>query len=244
MASHLPATATFASGTGTELTTASLYLVEYERGDRVGQLLAYLSLLPMHIVFAMACFVVIRRELHTMTFFSGLLGNEAFNYVLKQIIKEPRPLRAGQHVLVKYGMPSSHSQFMGFFASYALCYLFLVARPERREDCIMRLIYAVIVVVAAVFVCYSRIYLFYHTIQQVCVGVSLGTVVGLAWHVVTERALRPLLFAALERHPLAEMFMVRDSDPIGIPMRIEYEAVMRIKSKQRQNSGGNDGKRK
>lgn len=60
-------------------------------GDKAGKVLAYISLLPMHIVFALCCVLLVRRELHLMTFIVGQLLNEVLNNFLKHTIKEPRP---------------------------------------------------------------------------------------------------------------------------------------------------------
>ena len=68
--------------------------------------------------------------------------NEGCNFLLKHIIKEPRPNSSkldtkiithypispaasyDGDLFVKYGMPSSHAQFMAFFATYFTVFLF------------------------------------------------------------------------------------------------------------------------
>ena len=88
----------------------------------------------------------------------GVVLNEGFNFVLKHVIKEPRPVSGEQltkkiyiikpstppppplntpslhlflsadvythSLFVEYGMPSSHAQFMAFFATYFTLFLF------------------------------------------------------------------------------------------------------------------------
>lgn len=59
-----------------------------------------------------------------ITFFLGTLVSEALNYILKQIICEARPLRRDE-IFVEYGMPSSHAQFVWFFATYVIYFVFI-----------------------------------------------------------------------------------------------------------------------
>ena len=47
--------------------------------------------------------------------FAGQMGCEALNWVLKRFIREDRP---AQMLGKGYGMPSSHAQFVAFFAVY------------------------------------------------------------------------------------------------------------------------------
>ena len=50
--------------------------------------------------------------------------SESINFVLKHIIKQSRPM-ARQITYNEYGMPSSHCQFMWFFASYMALFLWV-----------------------------------------------------------------------------------------------------------------------
>lgn len=61
-----------------------------------------------------------------IAFFVGVLLNEICNTVLKHLLQEPRPLARNTNLLYsEYGMPSAHSQFMWFFASYMLYFTFI-----------------------------------------------------------------------------------------------------------------------
>lgn len=60
--------------------------------------------------------------------FAGQLACEAVNFILKRIIKEERPARIHKTGGKGYGMPSSHAQFV-FFWAVALG-LFLLARHK------------------------------------------------------------------------------------------------------------------
>ncbi|KAH0615435.1 hypothetical protein JD844_004649 [Phrynosoma platyrhinos] len=104
----------------------SLTLFSPISGDFTGYLLAYVSLGPIFIIVGFITLIVFKRELHTISFLLGLLFNEGVNWLIKNIIQEPRPC-AEIHPSVhsKYAMPSSHSQFMWFFAIYSFLFLYL-----------------------------------------------------------------------------------------------------------------------
>ena len=75
----------------------------------MGYCLAWASLAPIFLLVSFATLIVFRRDLHTvrvantswpvltfslflqMIFFLGILMNEGCNFVLKHIIREPRP---------------------------------------------------------------------------------------------------------------------------------------------------------
>jgi dolichyldiphosphatase len=68
--------------------------------------------------------------------FAGQLGCEAVNFALKRWIKEERPRRVHLMAGKGYGMPSSHAQFV-FFWAVALG-LFLVVRHRARGGHVRR----------------------------------------------------------------------------------------------------------
>jgi dolichyldiphosphatase len=67
------------------------------------------------------------REAEVVLLFVGQMACEAANFLLKRIIREERPARIALHGK-GYGMPSSHAQFVSFWA-VALA-LFLLARHQ------------------------------------------------------------------------------------------------------------------
>lgn len=86
--------------------------------------MAWISLAPLGIGAGFVALILFRRDLHTITFFLGTLLNEIFNMILKYWIKQPRPVFRTE-MYSEYGMPSSHSQFMCFFASYVLLFVLI-----------------------------------------------------------------------------------------------------------------------
>lgn len=189
--------------------------------------------------------------------FAGQLACEAANFVLKRLIKEERPSRI--HRTGKgYGMPSSHAQFVAFWA--VAMALFLLARhtpswtdhgygprstaatsngqgnrqagtrtaASRRasswgQEWVMvesyahrpwsyaeRAAAAVFVLGVAALVAWSRVYLGYHTVNQVLVGCLAGAVCAVAWYAATAAARGYGLLAWALESPVARGLRVRD----------------------------------
>jgi dolichyldiphosphatase len=159
--------------------------VRFQEGDIVGQSLALISVVPIFIMAQYVALIAFRRDWQTICFFAGQLLNECLNLCLKVSIRAPRP--AGCE-LSSYGMPSSHSQFMTFLATSIALYLL------RRTRCPL---WEKLVIISgagslAAAVSLSRVYLRYHTSDQVAAGAILGVVAGAAWFVVYQQALEPL----------------------------------------------------
>ncbi|ERL83645.1 hypothetical protein D910_00789, partial [Dendroctonus ponderosae] len=179
----------------------SLTLVEYPEeanscflGDIIGKLFALISLAPFGIAAGFVALILFRRDLHTVTFFLGTICSEALNYILKHLICEKRPLHR-EDVHVEYGMPSSHAQFVSFFASYIMYFVF-IRLHHMNNNTIIENISKILIIVSsmtvAVLVCISRIYLHYHTVSQVLWGVIVGFLFATAWFALTSLVLTPL----------------------------------------------------
>lgn len=192
--------------------------------------------------------------------FAGQLACEAANFVLKRLIKEERPSRI--HRTGKgYGMPSSHAQFVAFWA--VAMALFLLVRhtpswtdhgygprsaavdgqgggggarggqgnnrsaPRRTsswgQDWVMVESYAhrpwtyaeraaasAFVLGVAALVAWSRVYLGYHTVNQVLVGCLAGAACAVAWYAATAAARSTGLLAWALESPFARGLRVRD----------------------------------
>uniref|UniRef100_G1TQK4 Dolichyldiphosphatase n=1 Tax=Oryctolagus cuniculus TaxID=9986 RepID=G1TQK4_RABIT len=165
-------------------------------GDLSGHLLAYLSLSPIFVIIGFVTLIIFKRELHTISFLGGLALNEGVNWLIKHVIQEPRPC-GGPHAAVgtKYGMPSSHSQFMWFFSVYSFLFLYLrmhQTNNARFLDLLWRHLLSLGLLTAAFLVSYSRVYLLYHTWSQVLYGGVAGSLMAVAWFVFTQEVLTPL----------------------------------------------------
>lgn len=149
--------------------------------------------------------------------FAGQMGCEALNWILKRLIKEERPRRTSSNAVDDskstgdrltsrhayslssglhgkgYGMPSSHAQFVTFFAVSVTLFLMVRHNPHTANTStthiptsfLERLALSGLVTAGAVAVAQSRIYLNYHTPKQVYVGVAAGAACALAWFVFT-----------------------------------------------------------
>ncbi|KAH9493240.1 Dolichyldiphosphatase 1 [Bulinus truncatus] len=215
----------------------SLTHVEYPKGDLLGFVLAWFSLLPFILIVSFITMILLRRDLHTAAFFAGLLINEVINIIIKHIFQEPRPVRGRQNLYTEYGMPSSHTQFMWFFSSYFALFLLLrLYKNHSLIDDMWKYVCAGVGVLCAIIVSWSRIYLGYHTMSQVLVGSFLGIVLGTLWFINVHILLTPL-FPLLASSLIGEFFMLRDSTLIPHVLWFEYTCSRNeARSRQRKMS--------
>ncbi|KAG6356951.1 hypothetical protein INS49_014826 [Diaporthe citri] len=245
----------------TPLASLSLTHVYYDPEDNISYLCAWLALVPQALCIVYVTLIWSTREAEVALMFAGQLACEAANFVLKRLIKEERPSRI--HRTGKgYGMPSSHAQFVAFWA--VAMALFLLARhtpswtdhgygprsasvdgqgggarggsgngnrdtrSARRtsswgQDWVMvesyahrpwsyaeRAAAAVFVLGVAALVAWSRVYLGYHTVNQVLVGFLAGAVCAVAWYAATAAARGYGLLAWALESPVARGLRVRD----------------------------------
>ncbi len=120
--------------------------------------------------------------------FAGQLGCEALNFLLKRVLKQDRPpIMQGKG----YGMPSSHAQFVAFFGlsmTFFLLFRHVPKTPSALYSPLslwMRVGLSGLVLIGAGLVAWSRIYLNYHTLKQVLVGYSAGTMFAILWFLLT-----------------------------------------------------------
>uniref|UniRef100_A0A8C7YHB1 Dolichyldiphosphatase n=1 Tax=Oryzias sinensis TaxID=183150 RepID=A0A8C7YHB1_9TELE len=214
--------------------------VEFPEGDLTGRLLAYISLLPIAILVGFVTLIVFKRELHTISFFGGILLNEGLNWLLKHILREPRPC-AGAHTTLhtEYGMPSSHSQLIWFFVVYFFLFLYLRMHQTNNARCVdllWRHILSIFLLAVAFSVSYSRVYLLYHTWSQVFYGGVAGSTMAIIWFFFTQEMLTPL-FPRIAAWPVSEYFLVRDTSLIPNILWFEY-TVTRSEARNRQRKLG------
>ena len=140
-----------------------------------------------------------------------------------------------------YGMPSSHAQFVAFFAVSLALFLLTRHQPRPSESYEAlswhrRVLLSMAVIIGAATVAASRVYLRYHTPKQVLVGVSAGLIFAVLWfHFTSLARRRGWLNAALE-HPLLRAFRVRDllveEDPMEAGWaRWEQKRVTRLQGR-------------
>ncbi|KAH8161757.1 hypothetical protein CIB48_g6490 [Xylaria polymorpha] len=198
------------------LTSFSLTHIHYDPTDPISYLCAWLALVPQGLCVMYVTLIWSTREMEIVLLGAGQFACEVLNFALKRLIKEERPPRMNGN---GYGMPSSHAQFVTFFAvSMALFLLFRHQPPgleQRRRDhtpmtMLERAFWSAVGLVGAFTVAWSRVYLNYHTEKQVLVGCTAGSVIAVTWFAVTSILRRIGLVAWAMEIPIAKWLRVRD----------------------------------
>ncbi|KAI9008504.1 hypothetical protein DFJ74DRAFT_687699 [Hyaloraphidium curvatum] len=192
--------------------------VLHDPNDPLGVLFALSALVPIFVIVGYATAIVARREIALCTALVGQLANEAANAVLKRIFAESRP---NPNVGTGHGMPSSHSQFMAFLATYFTLYCLDrldYDRPWIWKPLLIAGLYAVAIAVAG-----GRVYLSYHTSLQVIVGFFCGAALALVFHLFVERVLRPFLYPRILNSALAKFILLRDSSHVPNVFKKEWD---------------------
>jgi len=168
-------------------TSLDLTHVLYDDDSLFSLSLALITLSPILLMAAYAALAVQTRELTIITMWAGQLLCEGFNWFLKRAIKQDRPIDSLGN---GYGFPSSHSQYMAFFATFLLCHLHFRHRFASSDYPVLDRAWRVLLYVGvqgwAVLVAYSRYHLNYHTLHQIIWGFSIGVILGLSLYTVVE----------------------------------------------------------
>ncbi|KAI9244313.1 phosphatidic acid phosphatase type 2/haloperoxidase [Sporodiniella umbellata] len=130
-------------------------------------------------VFFLCIGIIYFQSLHLIYLTVGAVLSQIVAKTLKHIIKQPRPDTNVPNKRKSYGMPSSHSQAMGFFSGY-FHQLVLFVAPQKLFG-LSPSIFALLLDLATISVVWSRVYLGHHTAAQVLSGVSLGALCSIGW---------------------------------------------------------------
>jgi dolichyldiphosphatase len=150
--------------------------VRYEKDDLFGELLAYVTLTPIFLMVMYTTLVVFRRDFHIVFTLFGQLLSLILNKLLKTLIHQERPK---DNDISDFGMPSNHSQFVSFFCIFYILHVFHM-KPQPLSTLVKRFVVLSLLSLQFV-VCYSRVYLSYHTSEQVIVGALVGGLFGALW---------------------------------------------------------------
>lgn len=141
-----------------------------------------------------------------------------------------------------YGMPSSHAQFVAFFSVYLTLFLLfrhcpLPASPSHTPFTVaQRALLSILAIIGAAVVAWSRIYLNYHTPQQVLVGCGAGLISAVGWYAITEMTRRAGLLEWALYTRVARELRVRDlvvEEDLAAP---GWERWERKRSKEASNT--------
>ncbi|OBZ84726.1 Dolichyldiphosphatase 1 [Choanephora cucurbitarum] len=147
----------------------------------------------------------------------GQLLNEGLNYLLKEYIAQKRP---HDHLGDGYGMPSSHSQFIWYFAIYGSLYM---KRYIHLDHSVWKQLVSLAMFALAILVSFSRVYLGYHTTYQVMAGSLVGALFGMAWYQLCQWIHSSGLVEVVLNTPLAKKLYLRDMSFVKNVARWEYE---------------------
>lgn len=114
-----------------------------------------------------------------------------------------------------YGMPSSHAQFVAFFAVSLSLFLLLrhvpsISTSYSPSKFTERALLSLLACCCASAVAASRVYLNYHTVKQVLVGVAAGALSGGLWFIFTTILRRYGWIDWILDNSLARMLRMRD----------------------------------
>ncbi|GMM33806.1 dolichyldiphosphatase [Saccharomycopsis crataegensis] len=159
----------------------------YDPSDPLSLVCVIFSLLPIGVLIFYFTWFITSRELEPVFLAFGQVCNNVINYVVKRLVKSPRPLSLYQYTEFPelqndYGMPSAHSQFMGYFATYV--FLRLLLQNTNLKTLRGRLFCGILLYSACCLTAFSRVYLLYHEVDQVVIGVLVGSVIGAAYFIV------------------------------------------------------------
>ncbi|KAJ5180190.1 hypothetical protein N7492_003400 [Penicillium capsulatum] len=196
----------------TPLASLSLTHVHYNPDDPLSFASAWLALLPQALCVSYVTLIWASREMEVILMFAGQLGCEAVNFALKRIIKEERP----KEMFGKgYGMPSSHAQFMAYFAVYLTLFLAFRHKPSYATSYpylgfYLRTAMTFGLCLGAAGVAASRVYLNYHTPKQVLAGCGAGIVCACGWFALTSLLRRGGMIEWAIDSTAARLLRIRD----------------------------------
>ncbi|KAG9296166.1 hypothetical protein G9A89_014758 [Geosiphon pyriformis] len=117
------------------------------------------------------------RDLHVVYTILGAITTTLIAKTLKRVIRQPRPSETPTKTKnSNYGMPSTHSSCIMFFASYISLHIF-----ANHLDLPAVLLLLLILLTTALSVVWSRVELGHHTKAQVIAGMLLGCFWGWSW---------------------------------------------------------------
>ncbi|KDQ63325.1 hypothetical protein JAAARDRAFT_53549 [Jaapia argillacea MUCL 33604] len=137
-----------------------------------------------------AGFILYTRSSGVVYFTSGAVLCSLTAKLLKRVVRQPRPLSRPEKKKASYGMPSTHSATISFYATYVtLACAYLPLHPSLPNNPMIRVIPPVVSPICAYFVASSRVWLGKHSWPQIAVGCLYGTVFAIYWFKLWTRGL-------------------------------------------------------
>lgn len=198
--------------------------VLYNSDDIFSFVLVYFTLLPIFVMVFIFSWFITTRELEACILAAGHVVNDIVNNIVKNYIKEQRPLglfsdeksfqknsnRSG------YGMPSAHSQFMGFLTGYLLLRVLFFWKFQRSvKGSLTKLLGLCILIGSSGLVSISRVYLGYHSVKQVTLGLVLGLFLGSSYFITLQYIRRWGICDWMMTWRISTFFAMKDSSYRG-----------------------------
>ncbi|KAJ7774642.1 PAP2-domain-containing protein [Mycena maculata] len=143
-------------------------------------LLSFLDRTHFTVTALTATAILITRSAAVLYFGAGALACSLSVKLLKHGIRQPRP--ASQKQKKTYGMPSTHSATISYYATFlALACVYLPLHPSLPASTLVRALVPVVVLPCATLIALSRIWLGHHTWPQVAVGCTYGVGFAGVW---------------------------------------------------------------
>ncbi|KAL0946916.1 hypothetical protein HGRIS_013077 [Hohenbuehelia grisea] len=143
--------------------------------------LAFLDRTNLTVTALTAICILYTRSAGAAYFATGALACSMTVKVIKRAIRQPRPKHPSQRKL-SYGMPSTHSATIMFYATYIpLACANLPLHPRLPQSSSIRLLAPLIVVPWSTLIAVSRVWLGHHTWAQVAAGSLYGVAFAAAW---------------------------------------------------------------
>lgn len=140
--------------------------------------LAFLDTTHVNVTAFTALFLLYTRSAGVAYFCAGAVSCSATVKLLKRAIRQPRPEKLGGKRT--YGMPSTHSATITFFAMYIiLACLYLPTHHTLPSSALTRIVPPCVTTPWALLIVLSRVWLGHHTWPQVFAGVSYGLLFSL-----------------------------------------------------------------
>jgi dolichyldiphosphatase len=143
---------------------------------KISKYLDYIGFFGPVILFITTIFLLLHKQVFLWGYIIANIINIIFNIILKNLIKDPRPeqdprlfksaIENGKHLSIdKYGMPSGHSQSVGFSCTFIYFALY-------------NFYYFLGYFIISIITMLQRFNSKNHTISQIIVGFLLGSLLG------------------------------------------------------------------
>jgi dolichyldiphosphatase len=205
--------------------------VLYNPDDKLSLAAVFFTLLPIGILVFYLSWFIVTREIEPVIMAAGQVVNDIVNNVVKNHIRQERPMKIvgfqENGLRSGYGMPSAHSQFMGFFAVFLMLRIWLQWRGLTVQR---KVVSSIGLIVLSACVVSSRVYLHYHSWIQVAVGVLIGSGIGILHFSLASWLRSTKVIDYLLSWKIVEFFWIKDSvyqEPLSL--RQEHEEWLRRK---------------